>query len=402
MDTGWCEIDIHGCFSLVKITFAPICMCTNNQWIWRHNTSTLHLCDITDQLWWSHNVGYCEYQIFCYWWGDLAIIFTGDFVARENHCRITSLLTKKKSVFTVTHALFYISWALEPITPSPNVIAVSIFVHVHITVVKQQNPTHTTHRTWPTLYVLNLVTNAYRKRFPGVDVNVHHMLLWGSCMWGWGAAARPGRKAYGWRGSLATGGARPCWWAGKLSGLRHKVLPHSCGGFDRTGCSITHSIIAFSRDWAEVAVLGLVRGAAQPVGGDGGDSHVRAAAAPSGVAGRDGRGRRCGFPRRTTFWLVRHGWRGSLVPHSHAWLYKYQQKNILIMDGCSVCWKEVQPSMSSPKLVRFESDPLAASTFRAQRSERSVPSAAFRAQRSERKSSKSVRFEVNGAGTIAL
>ena len=25
--SGWREIDIHGCYSLVKIAFAPICMC---------------------------------------------------------------------------------------------------------------------------------------------------------------------------------------------------------------------------------------------------------------------------------------------------------------------------------------------------------------------------------------
>ena len=31
------------------------------------------------------------------------MIFTRDFVTRENHCRIASLVTKK-SLFTVTHA----------------------------------------------------------------------------------------------------------------------------------------------------------------------------------------------------------------------------------------------------------------------------------------------------------
>ena len=36
------------------------------------------------------------------------MIFTRDFVTRENHCRIASLVTKK-SLFTVTHALFFIS-----------------------------------------------------------------------------------------------------------------------------------------------------------------------------------------------------------------------------------------------------------------------------------------------------
>ena len=42
------EIDIHGCYSLVMMAFAPICMCRNNQWIWCHNVSTSHLCDVTD------------------------------------------------------------------------------------------------------------------------------------------------------------------------------------------------------------------------------------------------------------------------------------------------------------------------------------------------------------------
>ena len=36
------------------------------------------------------------------------MIFTRDFVTRENHCRIAPLVTKK-SLFTVTHTLFFIS-----------------------------------------------------------------------------------------------------------------------------------------------------------------------------------------------------------------------------------------------------------------------------------------------------
>ena len=35
------------------------------------------------------------------------MIFTRDFVTRENHWQITPLVTKK-SLFTVTHALFFI------------------------------------------------------------------------------------------------------------------------------------------------------------------------------------------------------------------------------------------------------------------------------------------------------
>ena len=55
MNTGWWEIDIHGCYSLVKIAFAPICAFKNNRRIWRHNASISRSCDVTDQLWWRHN-----------------------------------------------------------------------------------------------------------------------------------------------------------------------------------------------------------------------------------------------------------------------------------------------------------------------------------------------------------
>ena len=55
MNTGWGDSDIHGCYSLVKIAFAPICVCKGNRRIWRHNTSVLHSHDVTDQLWWPHN-----------------------------------------------------------------------------------------------------------------------------------------------------------------------------------------------------------------------------------------------------------------------------------------------------------------------------------------------------------
>ena len=55
MNTGWWEIDIHGCYSLVKIAFAPICACKNNQQIWRHNASISRSRDVTDPLRWRHN-----------------------------------------------------------------------------------------------------------------------------------------------------------------------------------------------------------------------------------------------------------------------------------------------------------------------------------------------------------
>ena len=39
VNTGWQEIDINGCYSLVNIAFAPICTRKNNRRIWRHNVS---------------------------------------------------------------------------------------------------------------------------------------------------------------------------------------------------------------------------------------------------------------------------------------------------------------------------------------------------------------------------
>ena len=50
------EIDIHGCYSLAKIAFAPIWACKNNRRIWRHDTSTLRSRDVTYQLSWRHKV----------------------------------------------------------------------------------------------------------------------------------------------------------------------------------------------------------------------------------------------------------------------------------------------------------------------------------------------------------
>ena len=55
VNTRWWEIDIHDCYSLVKIAFAPICVCRNNRQIWRHNASTSRSHDVTDELWWGQN-----------------------------------------------------------------------------------------------------------------------------------------------------------------------------------------------------------------------------------------------------------------------------------------------------------------------------------------------------------
>ena len=45
-------------------------------------------------------------------WCDLPMIFTRDFVTRENYWQIASLVTQK-SLFTVTNALFFISNELD-------------------------------------------------------------------------------------------------------------------------------------------------------------------------------------------------------------------------------------------------------------------------------------------------
>ena len=57
-------------------------------------------------------------DFFGHSWCDLPMIFTRDFVTRENHWQIASLVTQK-SLFTATHALFFISlinmFAVHPI-----------------------------------------------------------------------------------------------------------------------------------------------------------------------------------------------------------------------------------------------------------------------------------------------
>ena len=135
MNTGWWEIDIHGCYSLVKIAFAPVCACKNNRRIWHHNASASRSHDVTDQLWWRHNVKsektflsdsgemsdrwlfvaeQCVQDkklrvrnkiihslpwitILGHELGDLPMVFTSDEPTRD-----------QKSLFTVTHALFFI------------------------------------------------------------------------------------------------------------------------------------------------------------------------------------------------------------------------------------------------------------------------------------------------------
>ena len=51
VNTGRWDVDIHGCYSLVKIDFAPICTCKDDRQIW-HNNSTPRSRDFA---WWRHN-----------------------------------------------------------------------------------------------------------------------------------------------------------------------------------------------------------------------------------------------------------------------------------------------------------------------------------------------------------
>ena len=147
MNTGWWEIDIHGCYSLVKISLAPICACKNNRRLWCHNASTSCLRDVTDHLWWRHNATswylvlgdngeisnrllflteLCVQEMkwhvrnkimhsllwitmfFAHSWCDLPMIFFSDFVTRENHCLITVLVTKKIIIHGDSYIILYI------------------------------------------------------------------------------------------------------------------------------------------------------------------------------------------------------------------------------------------------------------------------------------------------------
>ena len=128
VNTGWREIHIHSCYSLVKITIAPIAACKNARRIWRHNAISSRSRNVTNQLWWRHNAK-SEKTVFSDigkmsdWW-----LFLADFLCSghkmwhvankimyvlswililcqergnsarifmsETHCRIASIVTK--------------------------------------------------------------------------------------------------------------------------------------------------------------------------------------------------------------------------------------------------------------------------------------------------------------------
>ena len=155
MNTGWWEIDIHCCYSLVKIAFGPICACKKNRQIWRHNASISRSRDVTDPLWWRHNAksettvlgDSCEMSdrwlvlaklcvqdiklcvrnkiIHSLPWitifGSLVMRFANNFHSWLRHSwkSLANRLTRDpKSLFTVTHALFFIYYHITTIKQS--------------------------------------------------------------------------------------------------------------------------------------------------------------------------------------------------------------------------------------------------------------------------------------------
>ena len=109
------------------------CAYKNNWRVWRHNASTSHSRDFTDQLWWRHNampektvlgnnVEMSDQLVFQQsyvfrTYNSMFVLplvrrysndFHSCFVTCENHCQIASLMTKK-SLFRQTHTLFYIA-----------------------------------------------------------------------------------------------------------------------------------------------------------------------------------------------------------------------------------------------------------------------------------------------------
>ena len=158
----------------MKIAFAPICACNDNRRIWRHNTSISCSRDVTDQLWWRHNAksekivldnngemsarwyflsDLCVHDIklrvrnkimhssLCHSWGDSAMIAS---------------LVKKKLLFTVTHALFFISCINVEIVKNQHCSTFSIFQLMIPTATLQQYPNIYDLVTISSTYVINL------------------------------------------------------------------------------------------------------------------------------------------------------------------------------------------------------------------------------------------------------
>ena len=140
MTTGWWEIYIHGCYSIVKIALAQICARKNSRRIWRQNASTSRSREVTDQMGWRHNAKSVKiflgdngeinnrwlfleevcvqgHKMACKMLNNTFVTVNNDFwslvmwSANDFPWQMTSLVTnKKESLFTVTHALFFISF----------------------------------------------------------------------------------------------------------------------------------------------------------------------------------------------------------------------------------------------------------------------------------------------------
>ena len=91
-------------------------------------------------------------------WGVLPMIFTRDFVTRENHWQITPLVAKK-SLFTVTHALFFISRASD-----------SFYIFDVIKIPRAQNERHTMVAPSRQLLLLYQVTQ-WQPHCRGLDIS---------------------------------------------------------------------------------------------------------------------------------------------------------------------------------------------------------------------------------------
>ena len=83
MNNGWWEISIRSCYSLVKIAFAPICICKNNQRIGCHDANISRFRDVTNQLWWRHNDKLEKTVLWQQWRNERSMILFSGIVCSE-------------------------------------------------------------------------------------------------------------------------------------------------------------------------------------------------------------------------------------------------------------------------------------------------------------------------------
>ena len=97
VNTGWWVIDIHGCYSLLKIAFAAVNACKNNRRISRHDASISCSCDVTDQLWRRHNAKVEKTLLWRQWRNERSTI-----VFSEAVCSGHTIACKKEDNTFVT------------------------------------------------------------------------------------------------------------------------------------------------------------------------------------------------------------------------------------------------------------------------------------------------------------